>query len=343
MVGNRSLSPIWLSTDPNIVRRIQQKYGKEFAALAHSWRGIWHIARAQAIVISHGMTDLPWLHLNRKALLFQAFHGLPTKGDGQGCAKPSLAHRFRLWRHWKPVDRFLSSSPLVSDIYARRYRLPVSCFLELGYPSHDAMIHAATTPDDVRALFPDAPPWKHILLYTPTFRKQTVTQLFPFDDFDPETLRRFLDENDVLCCLRPHPNEKLNLDPWLAISPRIVALDDKIVPDLYTVLPHCSLVVTDYSAVYIEGLLADIPSIFVPYDLETYERGLAFDYNEMTPGAKVSSLAAMVMEATAALNAQRKYASDQDRVRKMFFTHIDGHATERVTQWLCEQIGKRQS
>jgi len=341
LVETHTMSPVWLSTDPALVRHIQAQYGDKYAALVHSWRGVWHLARAQAIVISHGLTDLPWLHLNRKAVLFQTFHGLPTKGADTTQTDASFRQKFNRWRNWKPVDHFLSSSSYVSDIYARRYGLPRSCFVELGYPCHDAIVHPVQTRDVIHKLLPNAPEWDHILLYTPTFRKTTETKLFPFDDFSAEALAQFLEDKQALCCLRPHPNDKLDLEPWLAISPRIVSLDDKLVPDLYTILPHCSLVLTDYSAVYIESLLTDCPSIFIPYDLDTYERGLAFDYDDMTPGAKVSCMSDMMAAASTALSGQNTYIAEQERVRNVFFQHSDGHATVRVAQWLQKRIKKQ--
>ena len=50
--------------------------------------------------------------------------------------------------------------------------------------------------------------------------------------------------------------------------------------------------VTDYSSIYVDYLLTDHPIIFLPYDRDAYldERGMNFDYDDVTPGPKPETM-----------------------------------------------------
>ena len=57
--------------------------------------------------------------------------------------------------------------------------------------------------------------------------------------------------------------------------------------DIYPLLKHTDMMITDYSSIYFDYLLLDKPIIFYPYDFEQYtkdDRNLLFDYESMTPG-----------------------------------------------------------
>jgi CDP-glycerol glycerophosphotransferase (TagB/SpsB family) len=340
------VDPVWLSTRAELVARLQGRFGARHAALTHSARGLLELARARAIVISHGVDDLPYLHVNRKALLIQTFHGLPTKRGELLSDHPSLSLRFEIWRRWRPVDVFLSSSPLVSRIYGARFGLKPETFLELGCPCHDPLVrHKERAGADgsglgTEALWPGAPRHREVILYAPTYRKRAPTRFFPFADFDGPKLAAFLEERQALLCLRPHPNDRVDLAPLLALSPRLVLAADRQIEDTAELLPKVDLILTDYSSIYLEGLLAGVPSVFIPYDREEYERGFPFDYDEMTPGPKVDRQDALLAAIRAALDGtDEAWARRRQEVQRVFFTHGDGQAAERVSQWLLTQLG----
>ncbi len=337
LVEQGELQPMWLTTEPSIVTAIQNRYGEHRVALAHSCRGIWALARARAIVLSHGITDLPWLHLGRKALLLQSFHGLPTKRGEYMNEGLSAFERFQLWRRFHLIDVFLSSSKFVSDIYRQRFGLPAETFVELGYPSYDDLQKGGSGPD-TRALFKGAPDHSKVILYAPTFRKQEATRLFPFDDLDGSAIDAMLAEQDALLALRLHPNDALELGPVLALSPRIVVADQSVLEDVQPLLKSVSLVITDYSSIYIEALLRDTPVAFIPYDLKTYERGLAFDYETYTPGPKIHTCQEFVRECRQALAHPDRNAETRKRIKEIFFSNDDGRAVERLAEFLKQRV-----
>ena len=332
------LDPIWLATDPAIVARVRAAHGPNRAHHVHSARGLRALASARAVVISHGTSDLPGVHIPRRALLIQSWHGLPTKRGELTADHVDWRTRFDVWRRFEPIDRFLSTSPYVSGLYGPRFGLPPERFLDLGYPAYDALSQADAPMLDSAAAFPDAPAHRRLIVYAPTFRKQTMTRFFPFDDLEDTALADFLEEVDALVCLRPHPNDRVDLGRWRAMSPRIVAGDHGGIEDSQALLRRADLVVTDYSGIFLEGLLAGAPPMFVPYDRDHYERGFPYDYDANTPGPKVVTAAAFFAEARALLEGTDVYADRRAAVRTRFFAHTDGRATERLADWLVAHL-----
>ena len=81
-----------------------------------------------------------------------------------------------------------------------------------------------------------------------------------------------------------------------------------------------------------EPLLADVPPIFVNFDLREYlsTRGMAYDYDLVTPGPKVGSTTEMLKALSDARRGAPGWAEHREQVRKMFFTHRDANACSRV-------------
>jgi CDP-glycerol glycerophosphotransferase len=341
LVGDVRLDPVWLSTEPRIVAQVRDRFGPHRAHLTHSAAGVVALATARAVVLSHGITDLPFLRLPRRAERLQSWHGLPTK---RGELMPEPGRRVTAWRRLQirrrfgPFTAFVSSSPLVTSIYAERFGLAPEVFLETGYPVYDTLCTPRAITLDTAALWPTAPEHQRLVLYAPTFRKRERTRLFPFPDADLPAFARFLEETRALCCLRPHPNERIDLTPLLAISPRFVVADDRRLEDAQALTAAADAIVTDYRGIFLESLLPDTPCIFVPYDLARYERGIPWDYDRHTPGPKVASQAELVAALRAAFDAPETHQADRARVRDAFFAQPDGRATDRLVDWIAARL-----
>lgn len=339
---HEELEAIWLSRNPKLVKLLQQKYGKERACLTHSLKGLNALATAAALLFTHGTSDFPFMRLPRRALFIQTYHGLPTKRGEymrpKSDSEPNFLHKIVLRYRFEPIDYFLSSSPFVTDLFSRRFNLPEDRFVDTGYPCYDRLATAAPEPDFIRNNWPEAPEHKSVVLYSPTYRKMKKTRWFPFDDFDPETLSRFLDEHNILMLFRPHPNDGFDRSSLSKINSRCLYAGQEKIEDVYELLIHTNAIITDYSSIYIEGLLRDIPSVFIPYDLDSYERGQAYPYMEYTPGDKVHSQKQFVASLKKALTDPSYCAEDKVRVRNSFFSRKDGEATERVIRFLEEKL-----
>lgn len=125
-----------------------------------------------------------------------------------------------------------------------------------------------------------------MIFYMPTFRESEI--LF-FENFDRDDFQMFLEENNILFCIKLHPKSKLNEEFRNIQSENIMVINKDADP--YVFLKMADVLITDYSSIYFDYLLLDRPIIFFAYDLEEYlndSREMYFDYDEFTPGEKVN-------------------------------------------------------
>lgn len=343
LVDHPYFQPVWLSTDRIIVANIRGTYGEKYANEIHSFKGLLLLGQSAATLFTHGTSDFPFIYIPRSSVRIQTYHGLPTK-KGEflrpNDQKPGFFHTLILNYRFKPISYFLSSSPIVTEIYASRFGLPKNRFLEIGYPAYDELIHRGISNKNVAHIWPEAPESEHLILYAPTFRKKNKTKWFPFEDYDIYEIADFLEKNNTLLALRSHPNETLQFDNYQKISARFVNASQKQVEDINTLIKLCDVILTDYSSVYIEGLLRDIPAIFIPYDIESYERGNPLPYERVTPGPKVSTQTQLLESLLEAINYPKAHSDERKRVKNLFFSNSDGFSTDRLIRFLEDKLKK---
>lgn len=344
--GNSGLRGVWLSSNPSIVEALNSKYGSGSAADMYSFKSLFHLARAEYIFLTHGITDYPFLCLPSRAVIVQSYHGLPTKRgeryrlDGQ--EPPSRLEDRYYSRVYDPIDIFLSSSDFVSAIFQKRFGIPPEKFHVTGYPAYDHLVHSRFDVDQCAKLYHGADQDTRMILYAPTFRSKSPTRLFPFDNPDPARIHQFLTDHNLVIAIRVHPNEKLDIAPFLKWSDRIIDAGDTIIEDVSDLIVNASCIITDYSSVYLEGLLRDTPCIFIPYDQEAYERGLPFDYKTMAPGPIVSDLDQLLDAIeNVVTNGLDSYRTQRNIVMNRVFAHTDGFATQRVLELMRRHTSSR--
>lgn len=325
---------VWLTRNPDLLAEMSHRFTPGAAVLLHSREGLRLLRDASMVLYTHGRSDFPFMHIPGECIQVHTYHGLPTKRgeymktDGSD-TPPSFLHRKILEYRFAGINYFLSTSPFVSTLFAKRFNLRADQFAETGFPSLDELISSNSGKSDTC----------FTVLYAPTYRRRTRTRWFPFRDIEWTALHAFLEELDITLILRPHPNEVDALESYVRASERIILAD---ATPLNEILCKTDAVVTDYSGIYLEALLKDIPAVFIPYDKNEYERGLPFDYEEMTPGPKVYSMKEFMMALEdALLRRAPAYAKKRDEVKKLFFSQADGKSTERTISFIKSLVPQR--
>ena len=90
------------------------------------------------------------------------------------------------------------------------------------------------------------------------------------------------------------------------------------------------------SSIFFDFLLLDRPIIYIPYDLDHYleERGLLFDFDEVTPGDKALTQKEFIQSIK---NNIENPAKDRDRraeITQRFHQYNDGQASERLFNFI---------
>lgn len=179
------------------------------------------------------------------------------------------------------------------------------------------------------------------ILYAPTFRDYELkTDLFfPFSDFTLDKLKGFFNKApDIKIYLRPHPNDRKSIKQAILLQEQLpenvlfFSLD--VCDDIDECMFQFDLIITDYSSIYMEPLLADVPCIFIPFDYDYYikTRGLAYNYESITPGPIVNTFSELTHGIEVALQGAPEWAAKRKIVKNMFFKYEDDQACHRIAQ-----------
>ena len=105
--------------------------------------------------------------------------------------------------------------------------------------------------------------------------------------------------------------------------------------DIMEILNIFDLLITDYSSIYIDYLILNRPMIFLPYDKERYlqGRGMNFEYDKVTPGAKPESLREFMDRIHEAFSGKDPYFAERQRCNDFF-----NEVRQPCMQKICEEV-----
>lgn len=328
---------VWLSKDGRVVDRLRAA-GYE-AYRATSPRGVYYALRAGVVCLTEDFRDVA-LAPTGGANVVQLWHGIPLKRIGWDAELPDHPLPVRLCLGY--LARAISvlvltarelAGPFASGLRVDRDRMAVA-----GYPRTDALVRevpgeAVGIDDGILDRLDRAAAEGPLLFYLPTYREGSADGFG--DHLDLPALERFLAERGAHLAVKPHPKESVDLGERTGSRVVEVPPDD----DVYPLLRRADALVTDYSSVAFDFLLADRPVVFYPYDLDRYreERGFYFDYGEVTPGPTATEFGELLAALDGVLDGDG-YEAERAALRDRFFECPAGEASERTCRLLEERF-----
>jgi CDP-glycerol glycerophosphotransferase len=234
---------------------------------------------------------------------------------------------------------YLSSSRYVSQLFAGIFRQPLEKFIEAGFPRDDALIQKDRTEirkKVIRSLGLDES--AKLILYAPTWRDYAF-EYFGFPHYEPQQVAEFhatLQENNAYLLLKSHRNAPLRLPEELK-SARVIDMDLGEIDDVQELLMACEYLITDYSSICLDGLILDLPMLFVVSDRERYESRtgpFCCDYDLMATGPKVSTLDGFNLELQKILSGNDACVSQRKFVSELLRSPQDELSCPRVTRFI---------
>lgn len=287
------LEVIWISADAALVRTLKSR--GLMAARRWSAQGIWHALTAGVYCYTSYVGDInQWL--GNGATRVNLWHGSPLKTIEFDIKSGPMAERFtppftlakRLEYHQEYLkpDLMLAPSETVRDCFSSAFRIPVS------------QIAIADNPRTrFYELSPRAKPhrpshWRpRLILYAPSWKDNGNIKPLT-DTLAPMKLEYILQKLDATLLVRLHPNE-VHMTTGLTSFNGIEDISHR--EDIYDLLPSLSLLITDYSSIYIDALKYDIPLAFYRDDNEGFMQTCrkAYDFTESLepPGPVVTNSA----------------------------------------------------
>lgn len=337
------IRPIWISHNKKLVRFLN-KNGYE-AYYYKSLKGILLALRGKVYLFDNYSKDINFWQ-SGGALKVNMWHGIPLKKIQADNSFDKFRHPKNKWEKFKNFPRNLS------DEKPNHYILATSKFLRrvfssafntdnvliAGYPRNDVLIEDKRKQKNIKNLltleekkavakikkFLSNGFNNKMALYMPTFRE---SELKFFDIVDICEFRKFLEDNDILFCIKLHPKSKLRKHFSKIQSDNILIIDADADP--YIFLNLSDMLITDYSSIYFDYLILDKPIIFFNYDLEEYlsnSRQMYFAYDEFTPGEKVNNqteLKQAICNAAAFGNSSDNYKAFRDKISGKVFDNRD--------------------
>lgn len=326
---------VWVTRSKDSLKRIK-KEGYE-CYLMYSLSGAILTIRASVAIISRAKAeDLPIYISPYATKIVQLWHGTPLKKLGRdkknNAASSSnvflLSAKEIIRRLFFPQSNnnysiFISSSKEVEVLFTSAYGnwMKPDAIKITGYPRNDELHKKLAEKKYKKGI------------YLPTFRDwdRNGEQLFKSYGFDAKKLNTKLDELGVMLDLKLHPETVLpeSVKNDLSSSDNI---SFATFTDIYEYLGEYDFIITDYSSIYFDFLVLDRPIIFAPFDLEQYvsERGLYFNYHDVTPGIKAYSWGEVLDAVDTVVNAPDNFKEARRAVNVRVNTFNDANNCQRV-------------
>jgi len=321
--------------------KLNQLFGMEnrYFIETESIRGMVYALRAYSWVCSAFETPVGGVGLRANRFVYHLGHGTHFKAIVFNENALSFIKKVYYFIIRYNFTRYLTTSQALIPTYKQAYKCDEKRLIVIGEPRNDIIL---SPKEEVFArAFGAKRSEETDLLYAPTWRPDSGSRLFPFDDMDWETFVSFLEEQQINIYLRMHPSFPEDLSQYTSRTHRIRVLDNDVIEDISEILGMFDMLITDYSSIYINYLLLDRPVLFLPYDLDTYQKKMGFirPYHELTPGPKPESMAQFIENISAMKRTPSLYSDERRKVSAFFNDYTDG-MLEANAQYILDTIHK---
>ncbi|MDG2013262.1 MAG: CDP-glycerol glycerophosphotransferase family protein, partial [Pirellulaceae bacterium] len=302
---------VWLTRSDEILKTVRRE-GYE-AYKTNSFKGLWFGFRARWHVFDVSLNDTN-RYSSRGAKLLNLWHGYPVKdfrNFGLKTKKQKASYKSKIWDR---VCNYPSNNENYYFVHQNRkylwqiteaFDVQVKNVIIANYPRNIVFEDS----DEAKSYTSEnAIPWikkleqirnggKRVLGYFPTWRGDNDdTFMGTRDSRELERLNEILAANNLVLATKWHScvfkayGHKGTSSSAEALNETMNSLSNVVVlgfeQDLNSLLNQCDLLISDYSGVIVDFLLADRPQVFMAYDLERYRQkyGFVFDYENFAPG-----------------------------------------------------------
>ena len=234
--------------------------------------------------------------------------------------------------YYRNLSLVTVSSPEVSWAYREAMMLEDTPEIvqPLGVSRTDVFFDEAFLSEANRAVRSAVPgiAGRKVILYAPTFRGRVLEAQSP-DDLDLAAMKEALGQEYALL-IKHHPYVK-HPTP---IPPSCADFAFTVDLPIDRLLVAADICISDYSSLVFEYSLFERPMAFFAPDRSDYDdwRGFYYDYDELTPGPVFQTTEPLISWIR---SLDGGFDSTEVRAfRAKFMSSCDGHATERILEWM---------
>jgi CDP-glycerol glycerophosphotransferase (TagB/SpsB family) len=343
---DKKIRAIWITKNENVYRELKDKGYEVY--FRNSLKGIIYQLRAKYYFTCTSRNDVNFIFMGG-AVHVELWHGIPLKkimyDDVISKIKKEpyrnkMKYMLNYAIYYLPIIRneyIVSSSDEITKIYYSAFKKDKKHILQLGQPRNDVFFTNKFEDDKFQFNYEN----KKIILYMPTHRNEGKTEI-PIDKiFDLEDLNNYCIKNNWIFLIKKHYyhcNEKKDFGNYECIKD-ITCIET----DSQLLLKYTDILITDYSSCYIDYLLLDRPIIFYNYDYDAYvrnDRELYFDYNDVTPGEKVSNYKELITNINDYLvNNKDNFFAQRQKIKRLFYSESNEKMTgDKILKYIKEYL-----
>ena len=272
------------------------------------------------------------LHYKKKRTIYiNTWHGAGTKLIGNACSN-------RKDYIFDNVDIMLIQSEFERHIFLRDFLCNPKAFMKIGFPRNDELFHITDTQKNQYRKKFKVPKGKKVILYAPTWRDSKDGGL-SYEFAPPLNINKWKEKlsNDYVMLFRMHAFTTI-----FNMTYDDFAIDVSTYDNLNHVLAITDVVVTDYSTIVYDSVIAEKPFICFGFDYERYkeERGFYYDLSEVYPGGVLHTEDEVISRITEVINGKdlEKYQAFRNR-----FIEAGGNATDLVIEELKNRLNAKEN
>ena len=248
---------------------------------AFSFRYFYYALTSEVIITNSG--GISYLPIRKKQIIINTWHGGgPYKKSGLD-VNNNKWYLKELVLNAQKVDYYITTCRLCSELEAKALCYSKKQILEIGMPRNDIFFHDYSYAVNKVKKFYKIPDDYRILLYAPTFRSNTKTNVYKMEanELDVDH-NKVIEELELkfggkwIFCIRFHPKLKnISIDNSTIVNMTKYS-------DMQELLCAADCVITDYSSLMWDYSFTFKPCFIYANDLEEYEleRGFYMSYKK---------------------------------------------------------------
>lgn len=177
----KSITPIFVINNNKLKSELQTAYGDEYFVDTRTKQGKNEVLKSGVWLTSAGL-PLYGMFLNRNRIIVNLWHGIPLKKIVLLEKKINMIRKIYFKYMFSNNYTFIltTSSNLIS-VMSESFGVNEEKINVLGQPRNDLLFDKKNKNDSLEKIYLHLPKYRKLILYAPTYREYSKTELFPLD------------------------------------------------------------------------------------------------------------------------------------------------------------------
>lgn len=289
----------------------------------------YHFATAEYVFLNDNFLPMRFMPKPKEKKVYQLFHGAGAfKRFGLDTEPDSFVRKCVALGNRRQLRYICTTARHIVPIYSGAFGVDESLIDPSGIPLMDFYFNEKEKEKAKRTLYRRYPKLqgKKMILYAPTFRTDPTENDLLMVRFDAEKLLRNLGEEYCLA-VRFHPQNPPKMQELPKGCINVTSYFD--VRGLYVA---SEALITDYSCSAVEYALLKKPIYLYAYDLDSFDRGFAWNYRGM-PGGIAKDMDGLIRQ----MKSPKSGLANTDYILKEHFDCPEGGISRRLVHQVVKE------